>query len=83
MNKHEMHFGKNLRRMRDKWDMSQEELATVLWIHRSLVSKLETGKRLPSRECLARTIVVSGQEAEKLLSTRLRDSQIPEEPVEY
>ncbi|HEY1848607.1 MAG TPA: helix-turn-helix transcriptional regulator [Opitutaceae bacterium] len=45
-------FAANLRRLRDEADLSQEELAFRAAVHRTQVSLLERGDRLPRFETL-------------------------------
>ena len=41
-------FGKNLKEIRLKKDLSQGDLARILSVHRSYISGLERGRRNPS-----------------------------------
>jgi transcriptional regulator with XRE-family HTH domain len=47
-------FGENLRRVRRREDMSQEELARRAGLHRTEVGKLENGERVPRIDTLVR-----------------------------
>lgn len=47
-------FAANLRRLRDQADLSQEELAFRAAIHRTQVSLLEGGDRMPRVEALVK-----------------------------
>lgn len=47
-------FATNLRRLRDEADLTQEELAFRSAIHRTQVSLLERGHRLPRLETLVK-----------------------------
>lgn len=40
-------IGRNIRRLRKQKNMSQEQLAKILWIDRSSLSGYERGKRTP------------------------------------
>lgn len=47
-------FGENLRRCRRRAGMSQEMLAAAAALHRTEVSLLETGRRLPGTDTLVK-----------------------------
>jgi len=47
-------FGRNLRRVRRREGLSQEELAVRASLHRTEVGKLENGERLPRIDTLVR-----------------------------
>ena len=47
-----MDYGKNLARLRINANMSQEELASHLFVSRDLVSKWENNKRRPGYDAL-------------------------------
>lgn len=49
-------FGQNLRRARKRVDMSQEELAVLASLHRSEVSMLERGIRVPRLDTVVRLL---------------------------
>ncbi|MBP5269528.1 MAG: helix-turn-helix domain-containing protein [Clostridia bacterium] len=54
--------------LRMRAGMSQEELASRLFVGRSLVSKWENGSRRPSREQVTRMAAVFGVEPDSILS---------------
>ena len=54
--------------LRMRAGMSQEELASRLFVDRSLVSKWENGSRRPSREQVTRMAAVFGVEPDSILS---------------
>ncbi|HEY2054586.1 MAG TPA: helix-turn-helix transcriptional regulator [Solirubrobacterales bacterium] len=47
-------FGKNLRRVRRREDLSQEELARRAGLHRTAIGLLEHGERVPRIDTLVR-----------------------------
>jgi len=59
-------FAANLRRLRDEADLTQEELAFRAGIHRTQVSLMEAGERLPRYETLVRLVGGLGVEAADL-----------------
>jgi transcriptional regulator with XRE-family HTH domain len=55
-------FGRNLRRIRERHDLTQEEVAHRSGVHATEVSRIETGKRDPrvsTLERLAKALEVS------------------------
>jgi len=53
-------FAANLRRLRDEAGLTQEDLAFCAQIHRTQVSLMEGGERLPRFETLVRVIGALG-----------------------
>ena len=53
-----MQFGEKLRSLRKNKDLTQPELAEVIGIEQSYLSKLENGKSLPSNDVLNRILDV-------------------------
>jgi len=53
-----MNFGAKLRELRQEKKLTQPELAQSLGIEQSFLSKLETGKSLPSSEVFTRILQV-------------------------
>jgi len=47
-------FGQNLRRCRKRADLSQAELGRMSFLHRTEISLLERGRRVPRIDTLAR-----------------------------
>jgi transcriptional regulator with XRE-family HTH domain len=56
----QVRFAANLRRLRDEADLTQEELAFRAAIHRTQVSLMEGGARLPRFETLVRLVGALG-----------------------
>jgi DNA-binding XRE family transcriptional regulator len=48
------HFGANLARIRNRADLSQEQLSAVAGLHRTEVGLLERGRRLPRLDTIAK-----------------------------
>lgn len=61
------HFGDNLARVRDEIDVSQEELAVRASIHRTEISYLERGLRVPRIDTLIKLKASLGVSADDLL----------------
>ncbi|MFT3864492.1 MAG: helix-turn-helix transcriptional regulator [Solirubrobacterales bacterium] len=59
-------FATNLRRLRAEADLTQEELAFRAGIHRTQISLMEAGERLPRYETLVRLRGALGVEAADL-----------------
>ena len=60
-------LARNLRLLRQKKGLSQEELADEAGLHRTYLSHLETGKRNPGLEIIDRLSRALGVTAGKLL----------------
>lgn len=60
-------FGANLKRARRKALLSQEELAQLAEIHRTQISFLETGRRMPRLDTLLKLVSVLEIPADDLL----------------
>ncbi len=60
-------FGANLKRARRKAWLSQEELAQLTELHRTQISNLETGKRMPRLDTLLKLVCVLEIPADDLL----------------
>jgi transcriptional regulator with XRE-family HTH domain len=60
-------FGRNLRRVRRRADLSQEELSKRAGLHRTEIGKLENGERVPRIDTLVRLAHSAGVPAAELL----------------
>lgn len=60
-------FKDQLKKLRKKNNLTQEELADKLFISRTLVVKWETGKRYPSRDALTKLAEIFGVTYEELI----------------
>jgi transcriptional regulator with XRE-family HTH domain len=60
-------FGRNLRRQREKAELTQEEVADLTGMHRTEVSLLETGGRIPRLKTLLKLAGVFDTSIEVLL----------------
>ena len=60
-------LGLNLKRIRTKKKMSQEDIARVLEVHRAYVSGIETGKRNPTLATIEKLANALGVSASDLL----------------
>jgi transcriptional regulator with XRE-family HTH domain len=63
-----MNVGEKLRQLRQEKNLTQPELAEALGIEQSYLSKLETGKSLPSGDVLNRILEVFGLGLEELVA---------------
>jgi transcriptional regulator with XRE-family HTH domain len=61
------HFGDNLTRARKRADLSQEELAVRASLHRTEISQIERGLRLPRIDTLVKLAASLEVNAEELL----------------
>ena len=61
-------FGKNLRELREKKDLSQEAMAFVTGLSRSYYAEIETGDRNPSLVNISKILATTEVSFEKLLS---------------
>ena len=78
-----MNFGDKIRTLRTEKEMTQPELASELGIEQSYLSKLETGKSVPSNDVLNRLLDVFGIDLGEMLvgldrGTRNQLRQIPD-----
>lgn len=64
-------FSKNLRKLRLKKDMTQEEVANILHIERSTYSCYENGKTEPSLHSLKKLAVLFNTDVDSLISKNL------------
>ncbi|EKN66506.1 hypothetical protein BABA_15392 [Neobacillus bataviensis LMG 21833] len=62
-----MSLSKKLKELRDKQNWSQETLATMMNMHRSTVSRYETGKAIPNYQTVIRFAEVYHVEKEYLV----------------
>ena len=62
--------GIRLRELRQARELSQGRLAQMVKVHRSYITRLEQGERLPGRELLFRLARTFGVRAEELLPDR-------------
>lgn len=62
-----MDYGKNLARLRINANMSQEELASHLFVSRDLVSKWENNKRRPGYDALQKMASLFSVEPESII----------------
>jgi len=60
-------FGQNLRRERIKAELTQEEVADLAGMHRTEVSLLETGGRVPRLKTLLKLVGAIGTSTDRLL----------------
>ena len=60
-------FGRNLRRERVRAELTQEEVADRAGIHRTEVSLLETGGRIPRLKTLLKLVGAIGTSTDRLL----------------
>lgn len=60
-------FGRNLRRQRERAELTQEEVADLAGMHRTEVSLLETGGRIPRLKTLLKLVGVLGTTTDLLL----------------
>jgi transcriptional regulator with XRE-family HTH domain len=60
-------FGWNLRRVRRREDLSQEELSKLAGLHRNEIGKLENGERVPRIDTLVRLADSAGVPPVELL----------------
>ncbi len=60
-------FGRNLRRERVRAELTQEEVADLAGMHRTEVSLLETGGRIPRLKTLLKLVGVLDTTTESLL----------------
>ena len=75
-----MDYGKNLARLRINANMSQEKLASHLFVSRDLVSKWENNKRRPGYDALQKMASLFSVEPESIIpvekKTDRRDFQL-------
>lgn len=74
-------FGEKLKDLRDQFGMSQVELANLLFISPSLISKYENGKNLPGKDTLDRMAKIFDVPIETL-DSELEDKAVEEKPEE-
>lgn len=67
MNNEVMKFGKKLREVRLKKDLSQGDVARILGVHRSYISGLERGVRNPSLLTVQKVAKALGVQPNKLI----------------
>jgi transcriptional regulator with XRE-family HTH domain len=60
-------FGENLRRIRRRADMSQEELSVMASVHRTEISQLERGLRVARVDTLVKLLGSLEADADELL----------------
>ena len=60
-------FGKNVRRLRRTHGYSQQQLAELCSMHRTAISFIEQGQRLPRLDTLIKLIAVLGPPVDELL----------------
>ena len=60
-------IGRNIRRLRERQNMSQTQLAKILWIDRSSLSGYEIGKRVPDIFMLCKMADVFGVSLDTLV----------------
>jgi len=64
-----------LKEFRDQSRLSQRQVAMRVKVHRSYITKIEQGHRLPGRDVLFRLADLFGCHAEDLLKTDLKVSK--------
>ncbi len=62
-----LQFGKKLREVRLKKNLSQGDIARILGVHRSYISGLERGRRNPSLLTIQKVAKALGVSAKELL----------------
>jgi transcriptional regulator with XRE-family HTH domain len=60
-------LGKNLKRLREKKNLSQGRIAKMLGVGRSFITNIEHGKTNPTLKTISKLARVLGVSAEKLL----------------
>lgn len=72
-------LSRNIRLFRKERNLSQNQLASLLWIDRTSVSSYEHGKRVPDIFMLCRIADIFGVSLDVLLGRELGDPE-PENP---
>ncbi len=74
-------LGQNLRKIRKKWGMSQQEIADFLKVSKASLSLYETGANDPKIPIFVKICKVSGLQADALYNTEVPNSMIPDKPL--
>ena len=69
-----MQFGDHLRMLREKQGLYQRELANMLQVDRSMVSKWESGTRLPDARMLIRLSECLHVEVQEILEPLMNEN---------
>ena len=67
MDKISAQFGKNMKRIRAKKEMSQGDIARALEVDRGYISNIESGKKNPTLATVAKIANALGVSADELL----------------
>lgn len=70
-----MNLGNKIKKIRYKYNLSQEEMANILEINRNYLSRIETNKSLPTAEILAKLALSFNISIDGLLGINLDNSK--------
>jgi transcriptional regulator with XRE-family HTH domain len=74
------HIGLNIKRIREKWGLTQEEFAWLIQATRGMVMTYEVRGSKPRAATIAKVAKITGLQVTILIDTELHDSDIPEIP---
>jgi transcriptional regulator with XRE-family HTH domain len=76
------HIGLNIKKIREKWSLSQEEFGWLINATRGMIMTYEVRGSKPRAEKIARIANLTGIKTTILIDTELQDEDIPEIPLE-
>jgi hypothetical protein len=76
------YIGLNIKKIREKWSLSQEEFGWLINATRGMIMTYEVRGSQPRNDTVTRISKVTGIKGSKLLDTELQDSDIPSIPLD-
>lgn len=74
-------FGKNIKKVRKRWRMDQDDFGEFMASSRGMISLYERGQNAPSLIFVSRLVKLSGISFLTMYETELLDSDIPHDPL--
>lgn len=81
MKNKEVFLGENIKKIRRKWRMNQEEMADFFGITRVAVGNYEKEKNIPNAFIIVELQNLTGINANDIIYTDLDENNIPSEPL--
>jgi len=72
-----MHLGQNIRKIREYWELSQEEFGALIGASRGMIMQYETRGSMPKNETIEKIAAVTALSKETLINTELERSKYP------
>lgn len=78
-----MYLGKNLKLIRKKWRLSQEDFANIFDVSNGSMHTYEIGRSEPKLKFLLRLYEVTGIPINEISTRFVKESEIPDNPGEF